>query len=63
MARATSPGLRTQEDYEASVAAYRTCLASQPYQACEGQRHIMDAAAAVLASQNQPNTSIYIQGR
>jgi hypothetical protein len=38
-------------------------IASQPYQACEGQRHIMDAAAAVLASQNQPNTSIYIQGR
>ena len=38
------------EDYKRAVADYRNCLATNPKNAnaCEGQRHIMDADAQVL---------------
>lgn len=54
-ARSMSPGLAARQDFEQSVADYRQCLADNQTNAnvCEGQRHLMDAAAQVLSSYNQ----------
>jgi hypothetical protein len=43
------------EDYKRAVADYRNCLAANPKKAnaCEGQRHIMDADAQVLGGSSQ----------
>ena len=43
------------EDYKRAVADYRNCLAANPknVNACEGQRHIMDADAQVLGGSPQ----------
>ena len=43
------------EDYKRAVADYRNCLAANPKNAnaCEGQRHIMDADAQVLGGAPQ----------
>jgi hypothetical protein len=43
------------EDYKRAVADYRNCLAANPKNAnaCEGQRHIMDADAQVLGGSPQ----------
>ena len=43
------------EDYKRAVADYRNCLAANPknVNACEGQRHIMDADAQVLSGPSQ----------
>jgi hypothetical protein len=43
------------EDYKRAVADYRNCLAANPknVNACEGQRHIMDADAQVLGGSSQ----------
>jgi hypothetical protein len=43
------------EDYKRAVADYRNCLAANPknVNACEGQRHIMDADAQVLGGASQ----------
>ncbi len=43
------------EDYKQAVADYRNCLATKPknVNACEGQRHIMDADAQVLGGASQ----------
>ena len=43
------------EDYKRAVADYRNCLAANPKNAnaCEGQRHIMDADAQVLGGASQ----------
>jgi hypothetical protein len=43
------------EDYKRAVADYRNCLAANPknVNACEGQRHIMDADAQVLGGAPQ----------
>jgi hypothetical protein len=43
------------EDYKRAVADYRNCLAANPknVNACEGQRHIMDADAQVLGGSAQ----------
>ena len=43
------------EDYKKAVADYRNCLAANPknVNACEGQRHIMDADAQVLGGSSQ----------
>ena len=43
------------EDYKRAVADYRNCLAANPknVNACEGQRHIMDADAQVLSGSSQ----------
>ena len=43
------------EDYQRAVADYRNCLAANPknVNACEGQRHIMDADAQVLGGSSQ----------
>ena len=43
------------EDYQRAVADYRNCLAANPKNAnaCEGQRHIMDADAQVLGGASQ----------
>lgn len=43
------------EDYKWAVADYRNCLAANPknVNACEGQRHIMDADAQVLGGSPQ----------
>jgi hypothetical protein len=43
------------EDYKRAVADYRNCLAVNPKNAnaCEGQRHIMDADAQVLSGSAQ----------
>jgi hypothetical protein len=43
------------EDYKRAVADYRNCLAANPknVNACEGQRHIMDADAQVLGGPPQ----------
>lgn len=43
------------EDYKRAVADYRNCLAANAknVNACEGQRHIMDADAQVLSGSSQ----------
>jgi hypothetical protein len=43
------------EDYKRAVDDYRNCLAANPknVNACEGQRHIMDADAQVLGGSSQ----------
>jgi len=43
------------EDYKRAVADYRNCLATNPKNtnACEGQRHIMDADAQILSGSSQ----------
>jgi hypothetical protein len=43
------------EDYKRAVSDYRNCLAANPKNAnaCEGQRHIMDADAQVLGGAPQ----------
>jgi hypothetical protein len=38
-----------QEDFQMAVAAYKACVASKPVQACDAERHIMDANANVLS--------------
>lgn len=43
------PRRAAQYDYEQAVEAYKRCIATKPASACEGQRHIMDAAATALA--------------
>jgi hypothetical protein len=37
--------LGARENYEAAVADYKKCIAVKPFEKCEGQRRIMDAAA------------------
>jgi hypothetical protein len=43
------------EDYKRAVADYRNCLAANPknVNACEGQRHIMEADAQILSGSSQ----------
>jgi hypothetical protein len=37
-----------REKYEAAVADYKKCVAVKPFDECEGQRRIMDAAATAM---------------
>jgi hypothetical protein len=39
-----------RENYEAAVADYKKCLAVKSFEECEGQRHIMNAAATAMDS-------------
>jgi hypothetical protein len=52
---ATAAMSAASEDYKRAVADYRNCLAANPknVNACEGQRHIMDADAQVLSGSSQ----------
>ena len=52
---ATAAMSAASEDYKRAVADYRNCLAANPknVNACEGQRHIMDADAQVLGGSSQ----------
>jgi hypothetical protein len=54
--RATAAVSAAGEDYKRAVAEYRNCLAANPknVNACEGQRHIMDADAQILSGSSQP---------
>jgi hypothetical protein len=55
--RALMPGRAAQYEYLQAVDAYKQCIATKPSTACEGQRHVMDTAAAVAG---QPSTNIYV---
>jgi hypothetical protein len=51
LAGAASPAIAAREDFEAAVADYKKCLAvKSSFEECEGQRHIMDAAATAMES-------------
>jgi hypothetical protein len=54
-AAATNPQAAASLDYNRAVADYRNCLAANPsnVNACEGQRHIMDADAQILSGSSQ----------
>jgi hypothetical protein len=56
-----------RKNYNQSVANYRNCLAANPSNgnACEGQRHIMEADEKVLSAavQRPSSTNVYVQGR
>jgi hypothetical protein len=61
LAEASSPGLKAQGNYDRAVAAYETCLDAKPPSACEGERRIMETAAAVAAGHaSAPQTNVYI---
>jgi hypothetical protein len=45
-----SPGIAARENFEWAVADYKKCLATESANDCEGERHIMDAAAVAAGS-------------
>jgi hypothetical protein len=51
---AGSPANRAQHDFEQAACEYRACFASNQNNAnaCEGQRHIMDASAQAAGHYN-----------
>ena len=56
---ATAAVSAASEDYKRAVAEYRNCLAANPktVNACEGQRHIMDADAQILSGASSSQAS------
>lgn len=47
---ALNPEIGAQNNYERSTRDYRNCIAARPASGCEGQRHMMEADARILAS-------------
>jgi hypothetical protein len=45
-----SPGIAARENFEWAVADYKKCLATKSANECEGERHIMDAAAVAAGN-------------
>jgi hypothetical protein len=45
LAGAADPAIAARKHFEAAVADYKKCVAVKSFDECEGQRHIMDAAA------------------
>jgi hypothetical protein len=50
---------RALDDYEQAVDAYKQYIATKPVASCEGQRHIMDEAAAAVGRHLAPTRSEY----
>ena len=45
-----SPVIAARENFEWAVADYKKCLTSKSANECEGERHIMDAAAVAAGN-------------
>ncbi len=50
MAAGASPTIKARDDFDAAVADYKKCLAVKSANDCEGERHIMDAAAVAAGN-------------
>ena len=50
LAASMSPGIAARENFEWAVADYKKCLAKRSPNDCEGERHIMDAAAVAAGN-------------
>jgi hypothetical protein len=50
LAGGASPAIAARENFEAAVADYKKCIATRSTNDCEGERHIMDAAAVAAGN-------------
>ena len=53
LAARMSPDVAARENFEWAVADYKQCLATRSANDCEGERHIMDAAAVAAGNSSR----------